>query len=223
MINCNSVKSWLNFMAKTAQTDDDFITIQNMIALLSQKSDFFESQTKAFNASIRYNIDKDLFVMRTLEDAEILKSKEAYVFDYMIRNMSQDNIVCLVLREDMERLELNRSTYYEIIKGLENKNYITKIPKKSIKNPTSRDINYYMVNPDKAAKRNMEGRAKLQGKYDLIRKKEGHKPAPKCNKETYHTITGKIEVEIGGNKSLFFDTNTVIGNGDNSKQNKKSL
>lgn len=156
------------------------------------------------------NINEECYVFRVLESAENLNPRESHIFDYMLRNMSQDNVICLVPKEDFQRLHISKSEYYRIVKNLEEKNYICKISKEMIDTHTPNDVVYFMVNPGKGFKQ-QKGIVKLQEHYEILRKIRNIDTTTEVNTDTYHIVSDKIRVMIDDDdeKCLFFDVNTV--------------
>ena len=91
MMNLKSIEMWIRFVQNNVKKDDEYAICQSMLDFIDKRPDFLEMQTEAFNLMKRQNQDKDVFTMRMLEDREYLSGNEYSVFDYLIRNMSQDN------------------------------------------------------------------------------------------------------------------------------------
>lgn len=226
MMNLKSIEMWIRFIQNNVKKDDEYAICQSMLDLIDKRPDFLEMQTEAFNLMKRQNQDKDVFTMRMLEDREYLSGNEYSVFDYLIRNMSQDNTVMLVPKEDFKRLKISRATYDRTLNGLVKKDYITKIPKSNIDGHTSKEVRYYMINPVKASKRNVAGRNKLIGKYKLIRGIEYTDTVIEPQSENYHTMTSKIRVKFtyeDEKKEIYLDVNSITDDDNELEQNKKAL
>lgn len=157
------------------------------------------------------NINEECFAFRVLEKAENLNPRECHIFDYMLRNMSQDNVICLVPKEDFQRLHISKSEYYRIVKNLEEKNYICKILKEMIDTHTPNDVVYFMINPGKGFKQ-QKRISNLQEQYEILRKIRNIDTVAEAGANTYHTMSDQIKVMIDDGddeKCLFFDVNTV--------------
>lgn len=156
------------------------------------------------------NENEECFVCKVLERAENLNPRENNTFDYMLRNMSQDNVICLIPKEDFQRLHISKSEYYRVMKNLEQKNYICKISKEMIDTHTPRDVVYFMINPGKGFKQQKEI-VKLQEQYEILRNIRNIDTTTETNTDTYHIVSDKIKVmtDDDDGKCLFFDVNTV--------------
>ena len=225
-MNLKSIEMWIRFVQNNVKKDDEYAICQSMLDLIDKRPDFLEMQTEAFNLMKRQNQDKDVFTMRMLEDREYLSGNEYNIFDYLIRNMSQDNTVMLVPKEDFKRLKMSRATYDRTLNSLVKKDYITKIPKSNIDGFTSKEVRYYMINPVKASKRNVAGRNKLIGKYKLIRGIEYTDTEIEPQSESYSMFTSRIKIVFfyeGEKKELYLDVNSILDDNDNLEQNRKAL